>query len=491
MERSSGVLMPIASLPSPYGIGTIGQAAYDFLDFLKEAKQTYWQMLPVVPLSYGDSPYSGLSVYAGNPYFVDFEMLTEDGLLEKDEYQKIDWGQDPEKIDYGKIYENRMTVLAIAAKRGIKREEENFAAFKKQKSEWLDDFALYMALKKENDMKSWLEWPEDIKLRKPEALEAKAAELAEEMEIYKYIQYLFFRQWDKLRAYAAKKEIKIIGDIPIYMSLDSADVWAKPHWFWLDEKNIPVKVSGVPPDAFTADGQLWGNPLYRWDKMEKDGFDWWVRRIRGALQLYDVIRIDHFRGLESYWAVPYGEKTAKNGEWIKGPGMKLVNALKEGCPGTEFIAEDLGYLTEDVRKFLADSGFPGMNVLQFSFDARDDSDASPNDFAENSVCYTGTHDNTTLAGWKNEAFAGDVKKMKKFFHIHFWDNFNWKAIDGGMATRAKLFVAQMQDFLELEGWARINTPGIPQGNWRWRMRKDTDLGKLAAKIRTVTEKNNR
>ena len=491
MKRSCGILMPIASLSSPYGIGTIGRAAYEFIDFLKDAKQTYWQILPVGPLSYGDSPYSSLSVYAGNPYFVDFEMLSQDGLLKPEEYASIDWGNDSEKIDYGKIYENRMKVLTIAAKRGIAKDEIEYKRFKEDRSYWLNDYALYCAVKRENGMKSWTEWPEDIKLRKPEVVKVKTEELAEEIEVYKYVQYLFFKQWAKLKEYASKQGILIIGDIPIYTAMDSADVWAEPHWFQLDEKNVPVKVSGVPPDAFTADGQLWGNPLYRWDDMEADGYQWWIRRIRGALSLYDVIRIDHFRGFESYWAVPYGEKTAKNGQWVKGPGIKLVNALKQACPNTEFIAEDLGFLTDDVRQMLRDSGFPGMNVLQFSFDARDKSDASPNDFVENSICYTGTHDNTTMRGWKHEANPADVRKMKKFFHIHFWNNFNWKVIDGGMATRCNLFVAQMQDYLELDSEARINMPGTLQGNWRWRMRADVDLKTLARRIREVTIKNNR
>ncbi len=483
--------MPIASLPSNYGIGTMGRAAYDFIDFLRNAKQKYWQILPVGPLTDGNSPYSNLSIYAGNDQLIDLDILCQEGLLEPEEFHSLDWGSDSKKIDYDTVSLNRQKVLKIAAVRGIAKEQQEFIHFKTDKAYWLDDYALYIALKQANNMKPWTQWPEDIRFRDTEALIKAREELQEDIEICKYIQFIFFKQWKELKRYADEKNIQIIGDIPIYTAMDSADVWAGAKWFQLDEKNVPIQVAGVPPDDFTADGQLWGNPLYRWDMMEADGFSWWVERIKGALTLYDVIRIDHFRGLESYWAVPYGEKTAKNGTWIKGPGMKLINALREACPDTEFIAEDLGYLTDDVRKFLKESHFPGMNVLQFSFDARDKSGASPDDFIENSICYTGTHDNTTLKGWKSEAKPADVRKMKRYFHIHFWDNFNWKAIDGGMATKSKLFVAQMQDYLELGSEARINIPGVPRGNWTWRMSGDVDLDELAIKIGEATVKNKR
>ena len=355
--------MPLFSIPSPYGIGTLGLEARKFVDFLHAAGQSCWQMLPVGPISYGDSPYQSFSSYAGSPYYVDPDILIEDGLLTKEEVSSPDFGQDPEKIDYGKLYENRIGLLRKAARRGIARDREAFSAFIRKKA-WLPDYALFMALKQHFDSRPWFEWPdEDIRLHRPEACAKWRSELREEVEMYEYIQFLFYRQWAQLKAYANDAGISIIGDLPIYVALDSADVWAEPHWFRLDEKNIPVEVAGVPPDLFNADGQLWGNPLYDWDAMEADGFSWWVRRIAGAGELFDRIRIDHFIGIESYFAVPYGETSARNGHWVKGPGIRLVDTLKERFPQLDFIAEDLGYSTPEVRQLLKESGFPQLHLL--------------------------------------------------------------------------------------------------------------------------------
>ena len=343
MKRSSGILLPISSLPSPYGIGTMGKAAYDFIDFLVEAKQSWWQILPAGPTSYGDSPYQSFSTYAGNPYFIDLDMLVADGLLKKKEVTSIDWGSDPRYVDYSRIYEGRFAVLAKAKARGWQRDSAEVAAFVEENKRWLPDYALFMACKRHFGMKAWTEWDEDIRLRKSQAvLEEYREKLREDVEFFIYLQFLFFRQWNKLKAYIHQKGIRIIGALPIYVALDSADVWAEPEWFQLDERNVPTEVSGVPPDYFSEDGQLWGNPLYRWDAMQTDGFGWWIRRVDGAGKLFDVIRIDHFRGLESYWSVPYGEKTAKNGRWVKGPGMHFVNAVMGWFPQLELIAEDLG-----------------------------------------------------------------------------------------------------------------------------------------------------
>ena len=336
--------MAVSSLPSPYGIGTLGKAAYDFADFLKDAGQSYWQMLPLGPTSYGDSPYQSFSAYAGNPYYIDPDMLAADGLLTDAECAAPDWGSDPRHVDYGKIYESRFTLLHKAYKRGWERDAEAIAAFAQDNARWLPDYALYMACKRHFGMKAWTEWPDDdLRLRKNEAvLDKYRTLLREDVQFFTYLQFLFFRQWTALRDYVHQQGIRIIGDLPIYVAMDSADVWAEPQFFQLDDDLVPKAVAGVPPDYFTADGQLWGNPLYDWDAMRDDGFGWWIRRIDGAGKLYDVIRIDHFRGFANYWAVPYGQPTAKNGRWIAGPGMDLIERLNGWFPQLEFIAEDLG-----------------------------------------------------------------------------------------------------------------------------------------------------
>jgi len=480
--------MPVSSLPSPHGIGTLGKAAYDFVDFLARAKQAWWQMLPVGQTSYGDSPYQSFSTYAGNPYFIDLDLLVEDGLLTMQEVSAHSWGDDPTRVDYEKIYNGRYQLLSKAAQRGWDRDAEQVKAFSEENAQWLGDYALFMAVKKHFGMKAWTQWEdEDIRLRRPEAVERYRRELEQDVKMYTYIQYLFFRQWNKLRAYAHEKGIGIIGDLPIYVAMDSADVWAEPGNFQLDEKNVPVEVAGVPPDSFSADGQLWGNPLYNWKAMQQDGFGWWIRRIDGASRLYDVLRIDHFRGLESYWAVPYGETTAKNGRWVKGPGMDLVGVLTSWFPHIQFIAEDLGYLTPEVHKLLSDSGLPGMKVLEFAFDSREPGEYLPHTYPRNCVCYPGTHDNATLMGWKEEADPTDIVMARKYLGLNEGEGFHWGILRGGMSSVADLFVAQMQDYLGLGGKSRMNTPGILGGNWLWRMTPGQADKALADKIADYTE----
>ena len=492
LERSSGILMPLFSLPSKYGIGTLGRAARDFVDFLSAAGQKYWQLLPVGPISYGDSPYQSFSSFAGNPYYVDLDLLVKEGLLKKSELEGIDWGKDPARVDYGKLYENRFSVLKKAADRGLARQDGAFAAFCETHKRWLRDYALYMALKRHFGMKPWMDWPEeDIRLHRPVACDTWRETLREDVEFFSYIQFLFYRQWADLKAYAEEKKVSIIGDVPIYVALDSADVWSEPQWFQLDGDNVPTEVSGVPPDYFNEDGQLWGNPLYRWDAMEADGFGWWIRRVEGAFRLYDVLRIDHFRGLESYYAVPYGEKTARNGRWVKGPGMKFVGVLSSWFYSNAFIAEDLGYMTPEVRQLLADSGFPGMKVLEFAFDPREPSDYLPHTYPRNCVCYTGTHDNATLAAWKKEIPRKDVSFAKQYLGLNDEEGFEQGIIRGGMSSVATLFVAQMQDWLGLGKEGRVNVPGIPQGNWTWRMLPGAADRGLARRIKTVTKRYGR
>ena len=488
MNRCSGILMPVFSLPSPYGIGTLGKAAYDFADFLHAAGQRCWQMLPLGPTSYGDSPYQSFSTYAGNPYFIDLDMLIEDGLLTRDEVESQNWGTEPRYVDYGKIYESRFAVLQKAKDRGWVRDREAVAAFQAENSRWLPDYALYMACKRHFGMRSWTEWEDaDIRLRKsPEVLERYRALLREDVELFTYLQFLFFRQWNKLRDYLHGLDIQVIGDLPIYVAMDSADVWAEPESFQLDDQCVPTEVSGVPPDYFSADGQLWGNPLYAWDRMQADGFGWWIRRVDGASKLYDVIRIDHFRGFEAYWAVPYGETTAKNGHWVKGPGMNLVGVLTGWFPQLRFIAEDLGYPTPSVQQLLHESGWPGMKVLEFAFDSRDTSNYLPHTYTEHCICYTGTHDNAPLALWRTEADKADIAFAKKYLGLNDEEGFNAGIIRGGMSCQSRLFVAQMQDYLGLGKGCRMNTPGTSSGNWQWRMLSGEASKKLAKSIHETT-----
>ena len=486
LDRSSGILMPLSSLPSPYGIGTMGKAAFQFVDFLASAGQKYWQLLPLGPTSYGDSPYQSFSSFAGNPYFVDLDLLIKDKLLKASEVKSRDWGDREDRVDYGKIYESRFAVLRLAYERGAERYEEEIAAFRQENGWWLENYALFMAIKASQGMKAWSEWPEELRLREDAALEKARKELRQDVEFYIFVQFLFYRQWEALRDYAHDKGIRFIGDIPIYVALDSADVWSEPHFFQLDEKNVPKEVAGVPPDAFTEDGQLWGNPLYDYDAMKKDGYGWWIRRIDGAKKLYDVIRIDHFRGFESYWAVPYGDDTAKNGAWKPGPGMGLVGVLTSWFRDLSFIAEDLGYSTPEVRKLLADSGLPGMKILEFAFDAHGDSAYLPHNCEENSSCYIGTHDNETVQGWLKWADKPSLRFAERYMHITPDEGWNWGMIRSGMATRSRLFVVQMQDLLELGADARMNSPGTASGNWQWRMLPGAADKALAKKLKLYT-----
>ena len=483
MDRASGILLPISALPSPYGIGTLGKAAYAFADFLHAAGQRYWQLLPLGPTSYGDSPYQSFSTFAGNPYFIDLDLLAEEGLLDKEDLAAADWGNDPRYVDYGKIYEVRFDVLRRAFLRGRERDREAVERFQAE-NPWLKNYALYMAVKAHFGMKSWLEWPDEaIRVRAPEAVARYEKELAEDVAFYTYLQYLFFKQWGELREYIHSLGIRIIGDLPIYVAMDSADVWAEPEFFQLGEGNIPTEVSGVPPDYFSADGQLWGNPLYDYDRMRQDGFGWWIRRVEGASRLFDVIRIDHFRGLESYWAVPYGAETAREGRWRKGPGMDLVGVLTQWFHGLDIIAEDLGFLTPEGHQLVRDSGLPGMKVLEFAFDAREPSNYLPHTYERNCVCYVGTHDNETVMQWREQADRADVTFARKYLGLNEAEGFHWGMIRGGMSSVADTFVAQMQDYLGLGAEGRMNTPGTLGNNWRWRLLPGEASPALARKIR--------
>ena len=483
MKRSCGILLPVFALPSPYGIGTLGQAAYDFVDFLRQAGQSWWQMLPLGPTGYGDSPYQSFSSYAGNPYFIDLDLLRRDGLLTAQEICSLAWGSDPARVDYAALYENRFVLLQKAAERGWARDRTEVQLFARQNAQWLPDYALYMAVKRHFDEKPWTQWPDEaIRLRKPEAMAQYRQMLASDIRMFTYSQFLFFRQWNALREYAHEQGVGIIGDLPIYVSMDSADVWAEPAFFQLDSNGFPTETAGVPPDCFSRDGQLWGNPLYRWEAMKADGYGWWIRRVDGAAKLYDMLRIDHFRGFESYWAVPYGDTTAKNGHWVKGPGMDLVQVLLNWFPQMQFIAEDLGFLTPEVRELLADSGLPGMKVLEFAFDSREPSSYLPHLYTPHCVCYTGTHDNAPLPAWKEEADPDDLALAVQYLGLNEEEGFHWGVLRGGMSSVAELFVAQMQDYLGLGAESRINTPGEPVGNWQWRLLPGQLTGELSRRM---------
>jgi len=487
MERSSGILMPIFSLPSKYGIGTLGKEAYHFADFLEKSRQKYWQVLPLGPTGYGNSPYASFSSFAGNAYLIDLDLLIEDGLLERDYVESFDWGDDPETIDYGKIEKNRREVLRKAFENGFQRDRSEVDAFVADNF-WAEDYAMFRALRDHFDESLWINWEEPIRLRRPEAVEQYKRLLRTEIDYYLYIQFLFSKQWNAFRDYVHSCGIKIIGDLPIYVPMDSADTWREPQFFQLDRENIPTCVAGVPPDYFAKDGQLWGNPLYDWDAMQRDGYGWWIRRVEGASKKYDVIRIDHFRAFESYWAVPYGETTAKNGQWRKGPGMDLVKVLRDWFYNLDFIAEDLGDLTPDVHRLVEDSGFPGMNVLEFAFSPDASSKYLPHYNSENSVCYVGTHDNDTARGWLEDEEVDAANKLfaSKYLGLNDQEDRSVGMIRGGMVSPAWLFVAQMQDWLGLGSEARMNIPGTATGNWRWRMLHGKDSEALAKEIAEYT-----
>ncbi len=481
--RKSGILMHISSLPSEYGIGTMGREAKRFVNFLAEAGQAYWQILPICPTSYGDSPYQSFSSFAGNPYFIDLKMLCKDGLLTETECDSYFWGEKNTEVDFGVLYKNRYELLHQAYVRFGSSKPKAFEMFCKKEQKWLDDYALFMALKDANEGAAWHEWKHEWKFREKEAMEAAKAEYADEIEFYKMLQYLFFKQWRALKAYANRKGISIIGDVPIYVAGDSADVWANGEQFYLDEELNPIEVAGCPPDAFSEDGQLWGNPLFRWDVMKADGYRWWTNRIRAMSGLYDVVRIDHFRGFDSYYAIPAQDTTAKNGTWREGPGMDLFKTVEQKIGKLDIIVEDLGFLTPSVIKMVQDSGFPGMKVLQFAFDTREESDYLPHNYGSHSVVYTGTHDNDTILGWMQTAPKDSVKFAKKYFNLTRREGYNWGMMRGAWASVSEIAIVSMQDILGLGNEARMNTPSTLGCNWKWRMKPKQVTKKLAQKVR--------
>lgn len=485
--RSSGILMHISSLPSSYGIGTMGKEAREFVDFLVESAQSYWQVLPICPTSYGDSPYQSFSSFAGNPYFIDLDTLCREGLLEEKECESYAWGTNELEVDYGTLYESRYPLLHKAYNRFQKNIPADYTKFCKEQEDWLGDYALFMALKDAHNGVAWSQWEEELKVRQPEAMKKAEAELAKEVDFWKMIQYLFYKQWNALKSYANEKGIKIIGDVPIYVAMDSADVWANPTQFYLDKNLDPIDVAGCPPDAFSEDGQLWGNPLFRWDAMKKDDFTWWTRRMEKMTKLFDVVRIDHFRGFDSYYAIPFGDKTARNGEWREGPGIELFRTMEKKLGKMNVIAEDLGFLTDSVRQMLKDSGYPGMKLIQFAFDTREDGDYLPHNYTRNCVVYAGTHDNDTIIGWMNTAPKNCVAYAKEYLKLDMAEGYHWGVMRGVWSSVGDMAVVTMQDILGIGSEGRMNIPSTLGCNWKWRMKEGCLDDKLAAKIRNYVE----
>ena len=486
--RGSGILLPITSIPSKYGIGCFSKEAYEFVDFLASAGQKYWQVLPMGPTGYGDSPYQSFSTFAGNPYFVDLEEFIEKKWISRKDCENKDWGDDSETVDYEKVYKNRFKILKKAFLKSEISEDKDFLKFTKENKFWLDDYALFMALKENFKGKSFIYWPDEIRKHSKSAIKkyAEDSKYSDELMCYKFIQYYFYKQWFELKNYANEKGIKIIGDIPLYVAYDSADTWSNPELFQLDDNNDPTGVAGCPPDYFSATGQLWGNPLYDWDYHKKSGYAWWISRLKMCFSLYDVVRIDHFRGFESYYNIPYGDATAEFGHWEKGPGYDFFAAVKKALGKKEIIAEDLGYLTPAVFKLVDKTGFPGMKVLQFAFDCNEENNYLPHNYNKNCVVYTGTHDNDTSVGWYENAGAKDKKFARDYMGIKSAKNFNYALIRQAMMSVADTAIIPMQDYLGLGSNARINTPSTLGGNWCWRMKPDAYTKNLAETVKELT-----
>ncbi|MBC2850111.1 4-alpha-glucanotransferase [Cetobacterium sp. 8H] len=498
IERSSGILMHITSLPGKYGIGDFGKEAFSFIDFLKQSKQKYWQILPLGVTGYGDSPYQCFSAFAGNPYFLDLDYFIENGLLELSDLEAFKI-LNQEKIEYDKLYIEKYRVLRIAYNRfkqiGNLKELE---IYKNKNIDWIDNYALYMAIKTNFNGISWIDWPLKYRIKDKITIKTAKIKFQDDILYHIFLQYFFSKQWKRLKKYANENGIKIIGDIPIFVATDSADTWESPKMFQFDKKNKPRRVAGCPPDAFSDNGQLWGNVLYNWKILKKDNYNWWIKRVKSCFTLYDVVRIDHFRGFESYWSIPFTNKTARQGKWEKGPGIDLFNNIKRKLGNLDIIAEDLGFLTPKVHKLLKISGYPGMKILEFAFNSKEDSDYLPHKYKKNSVAYTGTHDNQTVTGWYNALNIDDkifcdqyINEYLKSINSNLNQEINWKLIEILWASNSNLVLAPLQDFLGLDDHSRMNTPSTLGKNWEWRIKKDTLTDELATKISLLTIKYKR
>ena len=497
-ERSSGVFLHPTSLPGEYGIGSLGETAYKFIDFLSKAGQKIWQMCPLGPTGYGDSPYQSFSAFAGNSYLIDLQKLVKDGYLAKGDLA-TDKDFPSKRVDYGQVINFKMPLLRAAFNNfksmDIPEEKKRFREFCSENKEWLDDYALFRAVKERFDGCAWTEWDDDIRFRREDALIKYRQESAEKIEFRKFLQYIFFKQWAEVKDYANQAGVKILGDIPIFVALDSADAWANPEMFFFDEDLKPTKVAGVPPDYFNENGQLWGNPLYDWEQLKKNNYQWWVKRVEKQLDLVDILRLDHFRGFAQYWAVPYGAETAINGTWEDGPGKELFEVIKEKLDELPIVAEDLGVVTDDVEELRDCFDFPGMKILQFAFDNQEENEYIPPYETENCIVYTGTHDNNTTLGWYQEDVKEDDKQRmldylaENLTNRH--DDIVWDLMELGWQSKAVIAIAPLQDFLSLGSEARFNTPGTSSGNWQWRYSKDMIDEELITKMKDITKRNNR
>lgn len=487
VKRASGILMHITSLPSREGIGTFGKSAYEFADFLKETGQSYWQILPLGPIGYGSSPYQSFSAFAGNPLLIDLEQLSD--FL--DDTDNLILSTNEDKVEFDLITEKKMQLLRKAYnnfKLVSSLQLKEFKAFKRNNKSWLNDYALFMSIKEANDNVGLDKWPEELRRRKKKALSEAKKQYEDDIEFWCFVQYIFDTQWQKLKAYVNSLGIKIIGDIPIYVSADSSDMWANPKLFKLDANNVPVTVAGCPPDAFTADGQLWGNPIYDWKYHKETNFEWWIKRIEHNKNLYDIVRIDHFRGFESFWEIPFGDKTARGGKWTKGPGLELFKAINEAVGDVSIIAEDLGFITEEVRQLRKDTGYPGMKILEFAFNPKEESEYLPHNYESDTVAYLGTHDNETIIGWYNNPVnKKDAVYAKKYVRLSKTEGYHWGFIKTLWGSPANLVLVQMQDLLGLGDEARMNIPSTIGGNWEWRMRQEALDEKIVKKLYTITK----
>lgn len=468
LQRGAGILLPVSSLPSPYGIGTFGKAAYEFVDQLVEAGQKYWQVLPLGPISYGDSPYQSFSAFAGNPYFIDLDMLCEEGLLKVDELRYIKWEERLDRVEYGLLWEQRYGVLKRAFIRSNHKTTEKFQHFLEENAQWIQDYGLFMACKEHFENVEWLKWDKDIRFRQSEALQRYCKTFSQEIEFYQFLQYKFYEQWSSLKKYANEHGVEIIGDMPIYVALDSVDVWVNPGLFKLDEERNPVCVAGCPPDAFSDDGQKWGNPLYNWKVMEVEEFAWWKRRMEAAAKLFDVVRIDHFIGIVRYYVIP-ADDSARKGWFEWGPGEKLIRALDEARGRTKIIAEDLGVVIPQVGELLEKAGYPGMKVIEFAFDGNTDNPYLPHMYQKNCVVYGGTHDNETLVGYYDNLSVDNLAYALQYTDCSNRADLIEKVFLMAYRSVADTVIFQMQDVLEKGNETRMNLPATIGENWRWRL----------------------
>lgn len=488
-NRSSGLLLHVSALPGKYGIGDFGENAYHFVDFLSATGTKYWQILPLGITSFGDSPYQSFSAFAGNPYFIDFDRLVEAGWLKQSEIIRTDLGEDEECVDYAKLYEGKMALLDKAFQRAYPEVEGELDRFTAEHEDWLPDFACFMAIKKAHGNAAWTEWPEPYRLRDGKVLDEFRGKNRKDIHFWIFTQYLFFEHWEDLKHYANQKGIRIIGDIPIYVAADSADVWSRPDLYKLKENLEPSVVAGVPPDMMSDTGQLWGNPIYDWERMEKEGYHWWVRRVEESFRLYDAVRIDHFRGFEAYWQVPAEDETAENGEWVKGPGMSLFKAIREQLGEKEILAEDLGFLTQEVHDLIEETGYPGMKVLQFGFGGEEG--YLPHNYTRHTIAYTGNHDTQTMRGWLESADEEAVEAARAYLNLTEAEGYVDGLIRGVFASSSNLAVIPVQDLLGLDDSARFNVPSTIGGNWEWRLTQDALQKRHREHLKNLNERYGR